>query len=339
MKFGWLLPVLLLLGLLLKPGAASSAAADAALLWWTRVLPSLLPYLITASLLERSGLFARLPKRIAPLLLWLFGALGGYPVGARLCAALLRDGVLSEADARKATAFVNLPNPVFLVSVVALGMFQSARVLAPLLIGVYGAAALGLVPLFRLRFASSAHGSVSLTGSDLPQAIETGVRAILTIGGCMLFASVVGALIEATGVLLLFGTQRDTAKALLLGLSEMTCGVRQTSLLPLPLAVRLALCAFFVQFGGGAVLLQTAAQGSVSLFRYAGIKALLAVCSALLTYAMTIWLCPDGAIPTMTSRAQMLENTASLLSVILAAAVGLLSIFVFTIGLQRKKTL
>ena len=338
MKFGWLLPVLLLFGLLLAPASASEAAADAALLWWTRVLPSLLPYLITASLIERSGLFSHLPKRLASLLLWLFGALGGYPIGARLCAALVQDGILSEADAKRAIPFVNLPNPIFLISVVALGMFENVRVLVPLLCGVYGVAALGLVPLFRLRLAGRSRPSVRLTADDLPQAIEAGVRAILTIGGCMLFASIVGALICSAGVLRIFGEQQSLAQSLLLGLFEMTCGIRAVSSLSLPLAVRLALCAFLVQFGGGSVLLQTAAQSNVSLPRYAGVKALFAAGSAFLTYALAVWLCPDAVIPTVASRAELLANSASLLSVILAAAVGLLSIFVFTIGLQRKKT-
>lgn len=337
MRFGWILPVLILFGLLLAPNAAAVAASDAALLWWTRVLPSLLPYLITATLLERSGLFSRLPKRIAPMMLWLFGALGGYPVGAKLCAGLMNSGMLSERDARRAAPLVNLPNPVFLISVVAFGIFQSGRVLVPLLLGVYGAAAIGLVPLFRIRFNHGSNGTVRLTANDLPQAIETGVHAILVIGGCMLFASVLGALIEASGVLRVFGAWRETAHAILLGLFEMTCGVRTVSALSLPLAARLGLCAFLIQFGGGSVLLQSAAQGSVSIPRYALIKALLALFSGVITGLLTPLFCPDITVPTIASRAEMIENSWTILSALLSCAVGLLSIFVLTFGLHAKK--
>ena len=51
MKHGWILPILLLFGLLAFPEQASAAASEAALLWWSRILPSLLPYLIAVSLL------------------------------------------------------------------------------------------------------------------------------------------------------------------------------------------------------------------------------------------------------------------------------------------------
>ena len=58
----FILPLLILFGLIAAPDAAFSAASNAAVLWWTRVLPSLLPYLIASSLLLRSGILARLPS-------------------------------------------------------------------------------------------------------------------------------------------------------------------------------------------------------------------------------------------------------------------------------------
>ena len=340
MKFGWVLPVLLLMGLLLAPSAAANAASDAALLWWTRVLPSLLPYLVATVLLERSRLIERAPRRAAPLLLWLFGALGGYPIGARLSQQCLDCGMLTEADARRAAVFCNLPNPNFLISVVALGMFQSARVLPPLLLGVYGVAAFGLLPLFRMQMRPGTNIVRGLSADDLPKAIETGVRTILIIGGCMIFASVLGALIASTGVERLFGAGQDASHAVLLGLFEMTCGIRAVSACSLPLAVRLAVCAFFVQFGGCSVLLQSAANGPVSLSRYALSKGIFALISALLTLVLTPVFCPDGAVPTLASRTEIVENTATLLSVLLSAAIGLLAVFVLTFGLQyqEKKT-
>ena len=134
----FILPLLILFGLIAVPDAAFSAASDAALLWWTRVLPSLLPYLVASSLLCRSDLLSRLPKRLAPLLLLPLGFLGGYPVGAKLAGKLYRDGALSLSDAQKTAAFCNLPNPVFLISVVSAGMFRDPKTALPLLLGVYG---------------------------------------------------------------------------------------------------------------------------------------------------------------------------------------------------------
>lgn len=341
MKLGWIFPVLLLCGLIAVPDRTAAVASDAAMLWWTRVLPTLLPYLITASLLERSGLLHHAPKRIAPLLLWLFGAIGGYPVGAKLAARLSRDGVLTETDARRAAALCNLPNPVFIISVVALSVFQNGRAAFPLLIGVYGVSLIGLFPLYRMRFQSMPIGSDRFSPNDLPPAIEQGVHSVLQIGGCMIFASVLGALIRATGAERLcsaaFGIKEDTVHAWLLGFIEMTGGVGAAASLSLPLRVRLAICAGFIRFGGCSVLLQTASQIKVSLPRAAGIILAEAVCSAIVTLCLTPLFCPDTAIPTFASRAELLQNGSVLLSVVVSASIGLLAVFTLTFGLTYRK--
>ena len=332
----WILPLLILFGLIAAPAAAFAAATDAALLWWTRALPSLLPYLIAASLLERSGLFLRLPKRIAPLFLLLFGILGGYPVGARLAGRLYRDGAVSLSDAQKAASFVNQPNPVFLISVIAAGMFGDARAAAPLSIGVYGTALFGLLPLFRMQMQKPCLLPKTDPIRDLPEAIMDGMRAILSIGGCIVFASVLGALIEATGVFLLFGAGKDTARALLLGVTEMTSGTSAVAALPLSLPVRLALCAFFVEFGGLSVLLQSAGCFRLSLPRCLLTRFLLGTVAALLTASATPLFC-TAAVPTMAGPQKIMHNMLDLVIVAASCGFGLLLVFVFTFVLPKQK--
>lgn len=338
MVFSIVFPLLLLFGLIAAPDAAFAAASRAALLWWTRVLPSLLPYLIAASLLERSGLIYRLPKRVSPLLLLPFGLLGGYPVGARLCGKLLRDGALSLPDAQKAAAFCNLPNPVFLISVVSAGFFHDSKIALPLLIGVYGAALFGLIPLSRLHFspAASVPEHSKLT-NDLPVAIGDGIRAILNIGGCLVFASVLGALLNAAGLFSLFGANAATARAFSFGLFEMTSGANEIAVLPLPLSLRLAFCAFFIQFGGLSVALQSASNLPLPLPRYLLRRLPLAFLAALAVYLLTPLFCPDAAVPTLATGAEMVRNTFDMLAVSLSSAFGLLLVFVFTFGLSKRK--
>ena len=336
MVFRIVLPLLLLFGLLAAPDAAFAAASDAAMLWWSRVLPSLLPYLIAASLLERSGLFNRLPKRIAPFFLLPFGLLGGYPVGARLAGKLLRCGALSRSDAQKAAALCNLPNPVFLLSVVSAGFFHDPKIALPLLIGVYGTALFGLIPLSRLLPASVPAPASSSLADDLPAAIGDGIRAILNIGGCLVFASVLGALLNASGFFSLFGANAATARAVSLGLFEMTSGAHEIAALPFSLSLRLALCAFFIQLGGLSVALQSASSLPLPLPRYLLRRLPIALIAALTVYLLTPLFCPEAAVPTLASGAEMVRNTFDLLAVSLSSAFGLLLVFVFTFGLKMN---
>ena len=337
MVFRIVFPLLLLFGLLAAPNAAFYAASDAAALWWTRVLPSLLPYLVSASLLERSGLFFRLKPRIAPLFLLPFGLLGGFPVGARLCGKLYREGALSLRDAQKAAAFCNLPNPVFLFSVVCVGMFRDPKTALPLLLGLYGTALFGLLPLSRLSLAAISVKKPSVLTRELPAAIGDGVSAILNIGGCIVFASVLGALIQETGVFRLFGPYSETADAIVLGLFEMTSGASKIAALSLSLPLRLALCAFLIRFGGLSVTLQSASCLPLSLLRYCLTLFVPALASAFAVFFLTPLFCPAVAVPTFATGAEMLQNTFDLLSVSLSSAFGLLLVFVFTFGLGRQK--
>ncbi len=333
------LPVLLLFGLAAAPDAAFAAASDAALLWWTRILPALLPYLIAVSLLERSGLFLRLPKRIAAYCLLPLGLLGGYPAGAKLAGRLYRDGAVSRDDAERAAVFSCFPNPVFLISVVSIGLFHSPRAAIPLLLGVCVPALAGLIPLSKIRIISVRNDAEPFSAQTVPDAIRDGVRTILTVGGCLVFASVLGALIEATGVLTLFGACAPLARAFLLGAAEMTCGVRAAVSLSLPTAVRLALCAFFVQAGGVSVFLQCASHISLRVSKWLPARLLIASVSALTAYLSAVMFLPDGTVSAFASADIIARNSLDLVSVAASAGFGLLLIFVFTSGLKhRKKT-
>ena len=332
-----LLPIFILFGLIAAPDAAFSAASDAALLWWTRVLPSLLPYLVASSLLLRSGLLSRLHERAVPFLLLPLGILGGYPVGAKLAGRLYRDGALSLSDARKAAAFCNLPNPVFLISVVSVGFFGDPKTALPLLLGNFGTALFGSIPLSRIRVKAILPSETPVLSRELPAAIGDGMQTILNIGGCLVFASVLGALLESTGFFRLFGTAATTARAVTLALFEMTSGVSAVAATPLSLPLRLALAAFFIRLGGVSVLLQSASYLPLSLPRFCLIRFCTALFAALTVYLLTPLFCPAVAVPTLATRAEMLRNGFDLLAVSLSSALGLLLVFVLTFGLGRQK--
>ena len=57
----------------------------------------------------------------------LLGLVGGYPIGAKTAADLYRGGRLSRPEAERLLAFCNNSNPVFLISVLGVGVFGSVR--------------------------------------------------------------------------------------------------------------------------------------------------------------------------------------------------------------------
>ena len=116
-----------------------AAAVEALALCGRSVIPALFPFLAVSGLLISlgfgqwlaplfSGLMAplfRLPGQAAgPLLL---GLIGGYPIGAQTAAGLYREGQLTAGEAERLLTFCNNSNPVFLVSVLGVGVFGSVR--------------------------------------------------------------------------------------------------------------------------------------------------------------------------------------------------------------------
>ncbi len=334
----WLLLVLLC-GLLVYGQPVLAAAGDAALLWWTRVLPALLPYLILTGLAvrcrpRRPRLFRLHPYALPALLL---GAVGGYPVGARVLGEGLAVEALSERDARRFALFASLPSPSFLITVTALGLFDCPAAVPVLCAAVYGTA-LFVFLLFGFRPSDAAPPAARrLTASDATCAIADGMNAILRIGACIVLCRCLAALLDAAGAVRLLTAllpwNGDVIRAVLTGLLEMTTGTAAAAALPLPLAVRLPLCVFLQMFGGASVLLQIRCFLPVRGFWKTVLGRLgMALCSAAVCAVLLRFL-PPTPIPAMASPDEMLHRAARLSTLVLPTVTGLISAMLFGIWL------
>ena len=114
MKTRWrMIASLLLCGVLVwflaDAGQVRQDVSAALALCARSVIPALFPFLVVSTLL-------------------LLGLVGGYPIGPRTTAELYRQGALRRDEAERLLAFSNNSNPVFLISVLGLGVFGSVRV-------------------------------------------------------------------------------------------------------------------------------------------------------------------------------------------------------------------
>lgn len=227
------------------------------------VIPALFPFLVVTGLLTRfgfgqwlapglSGLMTplfRLPGHAAAALL--AGLVGGYPTGAGTAAALYADGSLTRSEAERLLTFCNNSNPVFLISVLGVGVFGSVRRGIWLwLLHVCAALLTGLVFRGHGTARHAPPAAVSAPMPSLPAAVVAAVgdaaSGMLSVCAFVTFFCVLSAPLRQLPGLL---------AALAVGVTELF------SLTPLLSCDRLGfvLAAGCVGWGGLSVLCQTAA--------------------------------------------------------------------------------
>ena len=275
------------------------ATAEALSLCARSVVPALFPFLVVSSLLLRLGFGELAAPWLAGLLEPLFqvpgacssalllGLVGGYPIGAQTAADLYREGLADRAEAERLLAFANNSNPVFLISVLGAGAFDSVRTGVWLwLIHVLSALLTGL--LFRGSGISTKRQVVSrktpvravrLTNAFV-EAVKSSLSGILSVCAFVTFFYVLARPLATLG---------GRLGPVLVGVTELF------SLTPLLTADRFGfiLAAGCAGWGGLSVLCQTAAvlDGSgLSLKNCFLGKVIQGVLSALLAALIWSWL-------------------------------------------------
>ena len=239
-------------------------AAEALLLCGKSVIPALFPFLVVSSLLIALGFGEWVSPYLAGLMTPLFrlpglassalllGLVGGYPIGAQTAADLYRQHLLTRQEAERLLTFCNNSNPVFLISVLGVGVFGSVRTgVALWLVHVLSALLVGL--LFR------GHGKtadrrrpppIPCRAVSLPAALVAAVRN--SAGGMLSVCAFVTLFYAVAAPLEALGPHLGTA---LVGVVELF------SLTPLltPDFFGFVLAAGCAGWGGLSVLCQTAA--------------------------------------------------------------------------------
>lgn len=269
--------VIVLILLIAVYSRSCTAAVIAGLrLCGSAVIPALFPMFVGTKLL--TGLLKELQLPKGFLRLWqrlfgvsgvcsygfLFGLLGGYPLGAAVISELYGGKSISKEDAEQSLRFCNNSGPGFFLAALGVTVLHSAK--AGILLYI-----IHIISALLVGMLTAGKGSTSITtvrvlpesrsfGSRFIEAVQSSCAALLQICGLILFFSVFGALMQSLGFFQLlhylprFVTLRE-AEAIFRGLLEMSSGI--FSLQDCPNAFVLA--AFFMGWGGLCVHFQAAA--------------------------------------------------------------------------------
>ena len=293
------LPVLLaIVCLLVSPAKYGKSILDGISLWAVCVLPATFPFLFLTAVLTRLKLFEKLSARLSPLFSKVFkisgaggcaailSALSGYPVGARTVLDLYESGRLDENERFRLSCLASTTGPMFLVGTVGTNMFSSPAMGWMMLFCHY-------VAVFGVCFCMRSFGTAprkavmpaAKSGNTLYDSLYTSVISILCVGGSI-------ALFHAFSEMILsfFRPMSSFSEGVVRGLMEMTAGCKAFAGSPSPLSM--AMCCFFVTFGGACVLMQQLAfltRAGVRTLPFLAVKLLQGILAGALCFALA-WL-------------------------------------------------
>ncbi len=227
--------VILLVSLVLFSKTALDSALSGLKLWLQVVLPSLLPFFITAEILNATGIMGALGVLLEPVMRPLFnvpgcasfplvmGVSSGYPVGAKITAGLWEKNLISRREAERLLAFTNNSGPLFIIGAVSTGMFNMPRLGLLLFLCHIGAGiTVGIIFNIFSRKGTKAHGpgftfrrnilkrfkeelSLQLKkdwsfSREFGKAVKNSAATVAAIGSYIIFFSVLISLLMETGL-------------------------------------------------------------------------------------------------------------------------------------------
>ncbi|MGN0348163.1 MAG: nucleoside recognition domain-containing protein [Roseburia sp.] len=301
--------LIFILYILCFPKDALDGATFGLLLWYSRVLPTLLPFSILCNILIDSNYITYITRMAAPLLrlflpvsengafVVISGFLFGFPMGSKSCAELLKRKAISKEEGEALFAITNNISPVFINSFVLRQQLHMPKMaLISLLILYLPPLILGHILLRRaaLTLSKNAGGDRQkkpASGSQMnfkiiDAGIMNGFETLTKLGGYIMLFSMLAFLLKKLPI-------PYPIYLCLTGATEITTGISLLGNSPLGETTRYILAISFTAFGGLSGLAQASSivrDTALSVKSYLAQKLLLTAVSTLLAAAIAFLL-------------------------------------------------
>lgn len=257
-----------------QPKTVFQGATTGLKTWWEIVFPSLLPFFIVSEILMKLGLVRFIGVLLEPVMRPLFNVPGaggfvmvigftsGFPIGSMVTAQLRQQGLCTKTEAERLMSFTNNSSPLFMLTAVAVGMFNKPELglliagshyLANILLGLclrfYGRNNIGsVVPCSNnwsvkqaiIALLQHQRENKQPLGKLLGEAVTSSINKLINIGGFIILFAVIIKLFSESGlihtmavilgtILTPLGFAPDILNALASGFFEMTIGTKMAS--------------------------------------------------------------------------------------------------------------
>ncbi len=180
----------------------SSAMTEALQNCFSRIIPSLFAMSVVSSAISKSGFISRFCKKTNPEILsaFIFGNIGGYPIGAKLLKEAVDSNRLPQSEASRAMSFCFGCGPAFAAGIAGAAVFKDIR---------FGLAALAACILTNLTFfivySLKSRDKTEFKPTErrgfssklMIESVSSAASAMISVCSMILFFSAIKAVIEA----------------------------------------------------------------------------------------------------------------------------------------------
>ena len=303
----------IIIGIILSPENAYKSALEGLNLWYNAVCPALLPFFICLEILIKLGVINIVGIFLKPITEFLFNIPGegafafimsiasGYPVGAKVVADLRKKEICTQNECQRMISLCSTSGPLFIMGAVSVGILKDPALAPILLLSHYcSAITIGFIMRYykkeknKIRIYSNRtlselfkkDNNIEPLGQILVESIINSINLILMIGGYIIFFSVISSIIKQTNIIniitnlfslipLGFKLSSDIFSVFIIGVLEVTNGIKECVSLNSSYMLKIVLISFFIGFGGFSINAQVAGiiyDTDINFPLYLGIK-------------------------------------------------------------------
>lgn len=272
-----ILCTILIFNIILKPKICLTSALAGGKLFLNSVFVSIFPFLVIINIMlcyDGVNIYSKilgsvlcrplnLPKNCSIVLI--ISILCGYPLGAKYACDLYEENYIDYDTCQRLISIASNPSPLFVLGVVGISMLNSNSLGFLLLFSNYlSCLAMAIIVSSKKstfenhnRFLESKSNKNTL-GTILKSSIDNAFKTSFSIGGFIIFFSVLTAIIKNNIIFdIVFKRLSITFENLFLGLLEMTNGCNFISTLNIDIMYKVIIISFLLAFSGLSIISQT----------------------------------------------------------------------------------
>ncbi|KOA20539.1 sporulation integral membrane protein YlbJ [Clostridium homopropionicum DSM 5847] len=279
-----LLCTILIFNIVLNPKVCIDSALEGAQLFLNSVFVSLFPFLVLINIMlyyDGVNIYSnllggilckplKLPRECSVVIL--ISILCGYPLGAKYACELYEKKIISYTTCERLISIASNPSPLFILGAIGTSMLKDPSLGLILLISSYLSC---IIMSFLLPSHKNLNDNIYLyrnvtkenttIGDILKNSIDNAIKTSISIGGFIIFFSVLTAIIKNNilfdivfkSISSFTGMNLVLLESFFLGLLEMTNGTHLISELNIDILYKLIIISFFIAFSGISIISQT----------------------------------------------------------------------------------